>query len=55
MGFRRALDVCCIISRLAHARWMLLSGGSSPVGTPELGLPESKSAPPGQRADSYLP
>lgn len=55
MGFRRALDACYIISRFAHAQCRHPSGGSSPVGTPELALPDSKSAPPGRRADPYLP
>ncbi|MGF6897824.1 hypothetical protein ABIA39_008201 [Nocardia sp. GAS34] len=32
-----------------------LSEGKSPVGTPELGLPDWKSVSPVERANSYLP
>ncbi|MFD4406099.1 enoyl-CoA hydratase [Nocardia sp. NPDC058499] len=55
MGFTTALDACFSIHQLNHAQWTHLSGGKSPVGTPEYGLPDWKTAPPVERADPYRP
>lgn len=55
MGFSTALDACFTIHQLNHAQWTVLSGGASPIGTPELGLPDWKNAPPTRRADPRVP
>ncbi|AYA24092.1 enoyl-CoA hydratase [Rhodococcus rhodochrous] len=55
MGFSNALDACFTIHQLNHAQWTHLSGGKAVVGTPELGLPDWKTAPPITRADPYTP
>ncbi len=56
MGFSSALDACFTIHQLNHAQWTHLSGGKTVVGTPELGLPDWKTAPPPiTRADPHRP
>ncbi|MCF8588964.1 enoyl-CoA hydratase [Gordonia sp. HY285] len=55
MGFSTALDACFTIHQLSHAQWTYRSGGESPVGRPEDGLPDWKNAPPIERADPYRP
>ncbi|MEV6985403.1 enoyl-CoA hydratase [Sphaerisporangium sp. NPDC051017] len=45
MGFANALGACFTIHQLNHAHWTAESGGTSIVGTPELGLPDWRNAP----------
>ncbi|KAA9160525.1 enoyl-CoA hydratase [Amycolatopsis acidicola] len=46
MGFATALQACFSIHQLNHAHWTAESGGTSIIGTPELGLPDWRTAPP---------
>lgn len=55
MGFHTALDGAFSIHQIAHAHWIVESNGASVVGTPELGLPDWKNAPPMQRASKEKP
>jgi enoyl-CoA hydratase len=45
MGFPAALNACFTVHQLNHAHWTAESGGTSIIGTPELGLPDWRSAP----------
>ena len=45
MGFATALGSCFTVHQLNHAYWVAESGGTSIVGTPELGLPDWHAAP----------
>lgn len=45
MGFTDALNAAFTMHQLNHAHWTVESGGSSIVGTPELGLPDWRNAP----------
>lgn len=46
MGFSTALDAAFTTHQLNHAHWTVESGGTSIVGTPDLGLPDWRNAPP---------
>ena len=50
MGFQAALNGAFTVHQLNHAHWTVESGGNSVVGTPELGLPDWRNAPPLKRA-----
>jgi enoyl-CoA hydratase len=45
MGFTTALDAAFTIHQLNHAHWTVESGGTSIIGTPELGVPDWRTAP----------
>jgi enoyl-CoA hydratase len=45
MGFTTALDAAFTIHQLNHAHWSVESGGTSIIGTPELGVPDWRTAP----------
>jgi enoyl-CoA hydratase len=45
MGFPAALNACFTVHQLNHAHWTAESGGTSIIGTPELGLPDWRQAP----------
>ncbi|WP_181780889.1 enoyl-CoA hydratase [Pseudonocardia pini] len=45
MGFTSALDAAFTIHQLNHAHWSVESGGTSIIGTPELGVPDWRTAP----------
>jgi enoyl-CoA hydratase len=46
MGFFNALNACFTLHELNHAHWIDVTKGASPLGTPEFGVPEWRSAPP---------
>jgi enoyl-CoA hydratase len=46
MGFSNALASCFTLHSLNHAHWETVTGGTSPVATPEFGVPSWKEAPP---------
>lgn len=46
MGFANALNACFSLHQLNHAHWVEVTGGASPLGTPEHGLVDWRSAPP---------
>jgi len=45
-GFHTALDAAFSVHQLNHAHWLVESGGTSIVATPETGLPDWREAPP---------
>jgi enoyl-CoA hydratase len=46
MGFTTALDAAFTVHQLNHAHWTVESKGASIIGTPELGVPDWRTAPP---------
>jgi enoyl-CoA hydratase len=46
MGFSNALNACFTLHQLNHSHWAEATSGASIVGTPELGVPDWRSAPP---------
>lgn len=55
MGFRTALSAAYNLHQVNHAHWYVESGGTSVVGTPELGLPDWRTAPKVPRAERDVP
>ncbi|MBP1327282.1 enoyl-CoA hydratase [Leucobacter exalbidus] len=55
MGFTNALSACFSLHQLNHAHWSVLTDGAMPIGTPEHGLPDWKTAPPIAVSDPYQP
>lgn len=55
MGFTPALNAAFNLHQLNHAHWTVESDGASPVGTPELGLPDWRNAPALRRAERSEP
>ena len=45
-GFHNALNACFSLHQLNHAHWMYLNEDGTPVGTPALGVPSWRDAPP---------
>lgn len=46
MGFSNALNACFTLHQLNHSHWAEATSGASIVGTPDLGVPDWRSAPP---------
>jgi len=55
MGFNTALSACFSLHQLNHAHWVEVTGGASPLGTPEHGLVDWRSAPPVQQRKATEP
>ena len=45
MGFYNSLNACFTLHELNHAYWVDVTKGAAPMGTPEFGVPEWRSAP----------
>lgn len=45
MGFSNALNACFTLHQLNHSHWAEATSGASIVGTPDLGVPDWRSAP----------
>jgi enoyl-CoA hydratase len=46
MGFTNAITASFTLHQLNHAHWSILNPDGAPVGTPALGVPSWRDAPP---------
>ncbi len=55
MGFTNALNAAFTLHQVNHAHWMYLNEDGTPVGTPQLGVPSWRDAPPVEPAARDTP
>jgi enoyl-CoA hydratase len=55
MGFYNALNACFTLHELNHAHWAEIHDNNYPVGLPEDGLDDWRSAPPVRQLDPHTP